>query len=307
MGMMLYQWARDTAAAGRVLGKSDAAAALNQLADNVRDEVNRSFYDATNKTYGAAKEKRGGKLDARHGWHGLMAMAIATGVAPEADVPAILDNCIADMKAHYHSHHAAGHITHQLLYDVFSDHGMIETCYDMMNATGFPSFAYQLQSGNRTIPEGPAWTDKFPAFASAYQNECQEPARWFTEKLCGISPDRSEPGFKHFFLRPKIPARLPSASLRTTTGYGEVESSWQQAGGRVTWTVRVPANSHATAWIPAPNVAAVLESGRPLTAATGCNMQGQGPDGIKCHLGSGTYVFQFPAPVNASSRLSELK
>ena len=106
--------------------KNAEASALDELAQNVRAEVNRSYYDATNKTYGAAKEKRGGKIDARYGWHGLMAMAISTGVAPEAEVPAILENCIADMKAHYHGHHAAGHITHQLLYDVFSDHGMIE-------------------------------------------------------------------------------------------------------------------------------------------------------------------------------------
>jgi alpha-L-rhamnosidase len=307
MGMMLYQWARDTAEAGRVLGKIDAAAALEQMATNVRAEVNRSFYDVTNKTYGAAKDKRDGKLDAHYGWHGLMALAIASGVAPEADVPALLDNCIADMKAHYHSHHAAGHITHQLLYDVFSNHGMIETCYDMMNATGFPSFAYQLQSGNRTIPEGPAWTDKFPAFASAYQNECQEPARWFTEKLCGVSPDRDEPGFKHVLLRPKIPARLPSASLITTTAYGPLESSWKQNAGIVTWTVRIPANSHATAWIPTSNAQAIKENGKPLAVATGCSIQGQAKDAVECRLGSGTYLFQFPAPVNAPSRLSELK
>jgi alpha-L-rhamnosidase len=276
------------------------------LARNVRAEVNRSYYDETNKTYGAAKEKRSGNIDARYGWHGLMAMAISTGVAPAADVPALLDNCIADMKAHYHGHHAAGHITHQLLYDVFSDHGMIETCYDMMNATGFPSFAYQLQSGNRTIPEGPAWKDSFPAFASAYQNECQEPARWFTQTLCGIAPDRAEPGFKHILLRPRIPARLSSASLVTTTPYGELESSWKQNAGNVKWTVRIPVNSHASAWIPAKS-GDVLEGHLPLNESTGCRVEKVNPDSIECRLESGVYQFQFPAPINAPSRLSELR
>lgn len=306
-GMMLYQWTRDTAAAGRALGEMDAAAALDQMAKNIRAEVNRSFYNATDKTYGAAKEKRGGKIDARYGWHGLMALAISTGVAPEADVPAILDNCIADMKAHYHGHHAAGHITHQLLYDVFSDHGMIETCYDMMNSTTFPSFAYQLQSGNRTIPEGPAWQDKFPAFASAYQNECQEPARWFTQTLCGVQPDRAEPGFKHILLHPQFPSRLPSASLKTATPYGELESSWKQSGGNVTWTVRIPANSHATAWIPAKSADVIRESNLPLKESARCQVEKVNSDGVECHLGSGVYQFAFPAPVNNPSRLSELK
>ena len=277
------------------------------LASAVRAEVNRSFYDATNKTYGAAKEKSTGKLDSRHGWHGLMALAISTGVAPAEDIPAILENCILDMKVHYRSHHAAGHITHQLLYDVFSDHGLIETCYDMMNATGFPSFAYQLQSGNRTIPEGTAWTDKFPAFASAYQNECQEPARWFTQTLCGVAPDRNEPGFKHVLLRPRFPARLPSAKLVTTTPYGTVESSWTQQAGAVTWNVRIPANSRATAWIPAARADLVQEGGRPLSASPGCEIRGLAAAGVECRLDSGVYEFRFPAPANATSRLSELK
>ena len=306
MGMMAHGWIRDTAAAARTLGNGADAAALETLAQTVRAEVNRTWYDPVHKTYGAAKNKRTGQLDPRYGWHGLMAMAIATGVAPAADIPALLDNCIADMKTHYHGHHAAGHITHQLLYEVFSDHGMIETCYDMMNATSFPSFTWQLQSGNRTIPEGPAWTDHFPAFASAYQNECQEPARWFPQTLCGLGPDRAEPGFKHILLHPHFPARLPSASLTTTTPYGPVESAWTQSAGRVTWTVRIPANSYATAWIPVPNAGAIQESGQPLAAAVGCQVTGQTPDGIECRLGSGTYTLQFPAPVNAPSRLAEL-
>jgi len=308
MSMMLYGDVRDTADIARVLGKGADAESLDRLAAAIRAEVNRTWYDATNKTYSAAKAKGGARaVDASTGWHGMMAMAIAQGVAPEADVPQLLDNCIADMKKHYHSHFAAGHITHQLVYDVFSDHGMIETCYDMMNATGFPSFTWMLQSGNRTVPEGPTWKDSLPAKASAYQNECQEPARWFTQTLCGVLPDRAEPGFKHVLLRPHIPSRLPSASLVTTTPYGELESSWTQQAGRVTWTVRIPANSYATAWIPTADAGAITESGRSLAGAPGCQIRGAGAAGVECRLGSGTFTFQFPAPVNEASRLGELK
>ena len=308
MSMMLYGYVRETADAARILGKTDDAASLDKLAEAIRTTVNRDWYNPTNKTYGAAKAKGGDKrVDASTGWHGMMAMAIEKDVAPEADVPKLLDNCIADMKTHYHSHHAAGHITHQLLYDVFSDHGMIETCYDMMNATGFPSFAWQLQSGNRTIPEGPTWTDSLPAKASAYQDECQEPARWFTQTLCGIAPDRAEPGFKHVLLRPKIPARLPSASLVTTTPYGELESSWKQSDGKVIWTVRIPANSYATAWIPTESADEVREGNSTLKESPGCRIEKVNPDGVECRLDSGVYQFQFPAPVNAPSRLGELK
>jgi alpha-L-rhamnosidase len=234
-----------------------------------------------------------------------MAMAIAKGIAPSADVPQLLANCIADMKAHYRGHYAAGHITHQLVYDAYSDHGLVETCFDMMNATGYPSFAWQLQSGNRTIPEGPTLPDALPAKASAYQDECQEPARWFTQTLSGIAPDRMEPGFKHILLCPKIPSRLPSASLITTTPYGALESSWKQDSGVVTWTVRIPANSYATAVIPASSLTEVKAGGRPLATAPGCKIQRLIADGVECRLGSGNYTFQFPAPANQPSRLGD--
>lgn len=306
MSMMLYEDIRRTADVARILKKSDDAKSLDQLAGSIREVINQTWYNAKTKTYGAAKNNSGA-IDASTGWHGLMAMAIAKGVAPEGDVPQLLDNCIADMKAHYKNHAAAGHITHQLLYDVYGSHGMVETCYDMMNATGYPSYAWMLQSGNRTIPEGPTLPDQLPAKASAYQNECQEPARWFTQGLCGISPDQAEPGFKHLFLRPQIPSRLPSASLITTTPYGVLESSWEQSAGMVTWKVKIPANSSATALIPATSAGSVLESGKPLSEAAGCKIQGQKPYGLECQLGSGAYTFRFPTVKNDPSRLSELK
>ena len=302
MSMMLYEYVRDTADTARILKKTADAASLDQLAQAIAKEINASWYNAKQKTYGAA-EMKGKEVDASTGWHGLMAMAIAKGIAPEADVPALLDNCIADMKTHYNGHHAAGHITHQLLYDVYSGHGMVETCYDMMNATNFPSFAWMLQSGNRTIPEGPTWVDQLPAKSSAYQNECQEPARWFTQTLCGISPDRAEPGFKHILLRPHFPSRLQSAELVTTTPYGKTESRWSQNDGIVTWNVCVPPNSYATAWIPAGTEQQIKEKGQPLTTSSGCKVEGIFAEGVRCRLGSGVYQFSFPAPTNEPSRL----
>ncbi len=304
MSMMLYEYVRDTAATARILKKQDDVASLNKLAEAIRSEINATWYDAKQKTYGAAESKTEG-VDASTGWHGLMAMAVAKDIAPEKDVPGLIDNCIADMKKHYNGHYAAGHITHQLLYDVYSDHGLVETCYDMMNATGYPSFAWMLQSGNKTIPEGPTLPDQLPSKSSAYQNECQEPARWFTQTLCGVSPDRAEPGFKHILLRPHFPSKLKSADLVTTTPYGQVESGWSQTDGVIMWIVRIPPNCFATAWIPAKNEQQVKESGQPLGTSVGCQIEGVSAEGVRCRLGSGMYQFSFPAPEYEPSRLSE--
>lgn len=301
MSMMLYDYTRQTAAAARILHKDEDAAELEALANSIRTVINETWLDPKQKTYGAAKSED--KVDTSTGWHGLMAMAIAHDIAPAADVPALLDNCVADMKKHYNSHPATGHITHQILYDVFSDHGLIETCYDMMNATNYPSFTWMLQSGNRTIPEGPTLPESLPAKASACQNECQEPARWFTQTLCGISPDRADPGFKHINLRPRFPSKLPAAALTTSTPYGPVESSWSRKDDTITWTVRIPANSYATALFPVENAGLVKDGEVALAKAAGCKVHQTTASGVECGLGSGNYQFTFPAPVYEPSRL----
>ncbi|TWU37437.1 alpha-L-rhamnosidase C-terminal domain-containing protein [Novipirellula artificiosorum] len=225
-------------------------------------------------------------------------LAIAKGVAPPGDIPVLLDNCLEDMKRHYNNHYAAGHITHQLLYDVYSDHGLIETCYDMMSDARFPSFAWMLQSGNQTIPEGPTLPQELPSRNTACQNEFQEPARWFPQTLCGVSPDRNEPAFKHVHLRPAFP-------LVTTTPYGSLESGWAQVSGEIAWTVRIPANSYENARFPVDSATLVKEVEATLEKSPGCELIQNNTNGIECRLGTGLYRFRFPAPTNAPSRLPE--
>lgn len=304
MSMMMFEYARDTADVARLLNKPADAESLDQLAAAIRSVINDKWYDAVNKTYGGARDRRNNKkIDNSTGWHGMMAMAIAKGIAPEEDISAILDHCIEDMKTHYNGHYAAGHITHQLLYDVYSEHGLIETCYDMMTSTAFPSFHWMLQSGHKTIPEGPSLPEYLPARFSACQNECQEPARWFSQSLCGVSPDRAAPAFKHIHLRPHFPAKLSSASLVTTTAYGELESRWTRHGEQIVWTVVIPANSYATAILPVATPELVKEANVVLSDAPGCTQLHVVDQGVQFRLGSGSYRFTFPAPVYAASKL----
>lgn len=325
--IMLYEYTLQTASIAKKLNKLDDAQYFEELAENIKEKTNEKWYNKETKTYAGAKiessaadNNQAGKViggnmgagakdsvDNSLGWHGMMAMAVAKGVAPQKDVDQLVENIILDMKMHYNNHPSTGHITAQILYDVLVDHGMIETTYDMMNATGFPSFTWMLQSGNKVIPEGPTEPEYLPARYSAYQNEMQEPARWFTESLCGIKFDPEQPGFKHFTLTPHFPSRLPFAKLKTTTPYGEAESSWVQADGKITWTVKIPANSSATATIPISSATQLTESGQPISTVKACKALGQSKKGMNYELGSGTYVFKFPAPKNLPSRLSEWK
>jgi len=306
MTIMMFKNIMDTAKVARLLSKPDDAVELEALAAKIKTYANSTWYNATNKTYGAALNKKTKAIDDSTGWHGIMALAISNDVAPKEDVPMLVANCIKDMKEKYNSHHAAGHITHQLLYDVYSENDLIETCYDMMNSTSYPGFRWMLaQSGSKTISEGPTPADILPSKNTVAQNECQEPARWFTQTLSGIYPDFNEPAFKHIILRPMFPSKLSSASLNTTSAYGKIESSWSRKKGMVTWKVVVPANSYATATLPA-SIEKIRETNTALALAKGCSVVSKLADEVKCRLGSGEYTFTFPAPKNKPSLLKQL-
>jgi alpha-L-rhamnosidase len=302
MSMMMYEYAIQTAEVGEIIGKTVEVQELKALAANIKKVINDTWYNKENKTYGAAKSKINGKIDDSTGWHGLMAMAVAKKIAPHEDVPEIIENCIKDMNIHYKGHPAAGHITHQLLYDVFADNNMTETCYAMMNATGFPSFDWMLQSGNKTIPEGPTMPERLPSKSSAYQNECQEPARWFTQSVCGVVPDRKNAGFKHYYLKPQFPSALPSAQLLSKTPYGKLESSWTKDDKTINWTVEIPANSSATITLAAETKAIMIER-LELAEIPGIKNIKTDSGNTQFQLGSGKYNMTFPAPENPENKL----
>ena len=68
--------------------------------------------------------------------------------------------------------------------------------------------------------------------------------------LGGIFPDPDRPGFAHILLRPHFvgPERFEA---RFDSPRGEIVSKWERHAGRVTYTVRIPANATATLTLPA--------------------------------------------------------
>jgi alpha-L-rhamnosidase len=81
-------------------------------------------------------------------------------------------------------------------------------------------------------------------------------------------------------------ARATYRSIR-----GPIESGWRRAGGRLTLTVTLPANTTATIHVPAANPRAVTESGRPASNAPGLRYRGQAQGCAVFEAGSGTYRF----------------
>jgi len=289
----LYELVRRVATIADIIGKPDKAREYNALADSIRAEYQKTWPTTKNKGYGGLLDKKSKESDLSRGNLVGNPLGVASGVAPDADWQAMADN-MADIMAHdYHGHIVCGPQEVIRNLHVLSDHGYVDLAADWMRSTNPPSYGYMLSYGTKTIWEG--FSDPTRSLVnSTVQNEFQTGANWLQDTLCGVRPDIAGPGMKHFFLEPKIPSKVASAGTEFESPYGQVKSSWSQKDGVVTWEVRVPANSTATAEFPANcPLAKVTESGQPLGAAAGVSVA-NGAGAAKVNLAAGSYRFEFP-------------
>jgi hypothetical protein len=66
-------------------------------------------------------------------------------------------------------------------------------------------------------------------------------------------------------------------------------------------TVRVPPNARATVRLPAARLGAVTEGGRAVATAEGVTAATQSGDTAVLSIGSGEYVFEYPAATSTTT------
>ena len=83
---------------------------------------------------------------------------------------------------------------------------------------------------------------------------------WLYNTVAGI-----EPGYKHIILRPQPGGGLTSAAGKLMTRYGEIVSQWEVADGAFQWTVNVPPNTTATAYLPIDGSQPITHDNNPVS------------------------------------------
>ena len=152
---------------------------------------------------------------------------------------------------------------------VLTDAGYLELAYRLLHQTQWPSWLYAVTQGATTIWERwDGWThDK--GFQDKGMNSFNHYAygaigEWLYRTVAGLDIDPDAPGYKHLLLRPRpLPAAkngLDRAHASLNSLYGTIESAWHYAeNGAWTWEITVPPNVTATAYIPLPEGATIVE------------------------------------------------
>lgn len=175
--------------------------------------------------------------------------------------------------------------------------GQADVAYRLLLQDTFPSWLYPVKHGATTIWERwNGWTHE-EGFFNPHMNSFNHYSlgsigEWLFRHVAGIELDPQINGFSRFMLRPYVSSSLAHARASYRTMHGTVTSGWRLFGARLSWEVRVPANTTAVASIPTAAGAPITESGVALERASGVTIWHDEPGFRVCQLEPGTYRFE---------------
>lgn len=218
------------------------------------------------------------------------AMPLAIGLVPRAHRAAVLDNLVADIRAHG-NHVTAGDVGFHYVVLALMNNGRGDVLYDVLTRSDPPSYGYQLARGATSL------TESWNADPDKSQNHFMlgHAETWLYGGLAGIRIDMSRPRTaERIRIAPQAVAGIAAASARYRSVLGEVAVSWRKDGGRVHLEVEIPAGAQATVEIPARTPADLLESAHPLRLGHGIIGVRQASDTLIVTLESGRYELSAP-------------
>ncbi|KAA6299993.1 MAG: hypothetical protein EZS26_003867 [Candidatus Ordinivivax streblomastigis] len=148
-----------------------------------------------------------------------------------------------------------------------TEYGYSDVAYRLLTSRRFPSWFYSIDQGSTTIWE--RW-DGYVAgrgFQNPGMNSFNHVAigavgEWLYRYVLGIQLDESQPGFRHFHIKP-----IPGSGLEWAKGNyhaitGNIEVAWTLKNNIFTLDVDVPANTQATVLVPFENKTYKVGSGK---------------------------------------------
>lgn len=200
-------------------------------------------------------------------------------------------------------HLSTGFVGLSYLLPTLTETGHLDIAYRLLNNDTFPSWGYSIKHGATTIWERwDGWT-KEKGFQDPGMNSFNHYAfgsvgRWLFGTVAGI--DTQEPGYKDIIIRPRLGGGLTHARASYDSIHGEIVSDWEIDGDEFTLHVTIPANTTATVYVPALEVAGVTESGRPALQAEDVRYLGVKDGTVLFGVTSGRYRFVSKLPTPSS-------
>jgi len=227
------------------------------------------------------------------------ALALAFDLLPDSLVPKAAAYFAADVEKF--GHLTTGFVGTPLLCKTLSAIGRDDLAFMLLNNKKYPSWLYPVLQGATTIWE--RWDGQKPdgTFQDVGMNSFNHYAygaigEWLYRHVAGIDIDTDHPGYKHILLAPHPGGGLKNANAEILTLYGKASSSWKFDNEDFVYEVVIPANTTATVTLPNANADQVKQDG--LAVKAGFIQKNKD---MEINLGSGKYVFRYPAKTLAAA------
>jgi alpha-L-rhamnosidase len=218
------------------------------------------------------------------------AFALYLGLVNPDRVHRVVDNLVADVKSHGY-HLTTGNLCTKYLLEMLSEHGHPEVAYKIATQEDYPGWGFMLDNGATTLWE--RWEFETGGAMNSHNHPMMGSVdSWFYKYVLGILPDIDHPGFEKFTIHPLLNKELEFAEGELKTVKGVIKSSWKKDGGSYILDVTVPANTTATVYLPAKDVAGITESKKGITKAAGIQFLRMEDTGAVLQVGGGTYHFR---------------
>jgi len=178
-----------------------------------------------------------------------------------------------------------------------SDNGQSKMAYQQLQQIKYPSWLYPVEQGATTIWErlnSYTHSDGFGGnnnMNSFNHYSFGAVGAWMINHSLGIQRDEASPGFKHFVLAPEPdPTReMTHAKGYFDSMYGRIEAGWTIKDGACYYHLRIPSNTSATLYLPAPSLKAIQQNKKPFYLAKSVRYLGLQQAKFAFELSPGNY------------------
>lgn len=266
--------------ASKVLGKTQEFKYYNALYQSIRNTFIREFIDADGVVKG----------DTQAGY----ALALEFDLVPEDLRPKVAKNMVNAVNE-YDFRISTGIQTTIRLMNQLSRNGYTEVAYKLLESNRFPSWLYSVDQGATTIWERWDGYVKGRGFQGPGMNSFNHYAigavgEWMYKHILGINYDESNPGYRHFIIKPEPGGSLTWAKGSYHSIIGNISVAWQHNSETFSCEITIPANASATLILPMEGQ--VTENGIPASKAKGVRLTGKSKGTTSFALQSGKYSFK---------------
>lgn len=267
--------------AAKALGKTEDATAYTKLLLDIKSAFNREYITASGRLVSGTQT--------------AYVLALNFDMLPESLRKQAAERLVTNIK-NYGTHLTTGFLGTPYLCHVLTRFGYNDVAYKLLLQESYPSWLYPVKMGATTIWE--RWDGQKPdsSFQTPGMNSFNHYAYgaigdWMYRKMVGLDTYDDEPGYKHIKVMPHIGGNFSFASARLKTYYGVAAASWKLDKNNLSLDVEVPANTHATIFIPAADAASITENNMPISNSKDIKVGGKEEEYIKVDVGSGVYHF----------------